>query len=254
MMPDNFMPHNFMPDNFMNDRSSMNCEEFEIVGLDFERQGALNEEGRERAMQHARLCAKCAGLQSSWSVARMELAALAVNTGDLAVPRRVETRVLQQFRRRHQSRRDRRAIKIAVWALAAAAVLVFTLGVWNLHQWQRRSMAQAPSQVSPQRALSAPPSLSAPGVNNVTPDDTSETLSASNLTGSAAGEFTQLPGATFYGSEDGAVVRLGMQRASLAAFGLPVNEERAGDWIQVDVLVAADGSPQAVRLPQQAQQ
>ena len=137
-----------------------------------------------------------------------------------------------------------------MWILAAAAVIVFTLGVWNLHQWQRRSMAQTLSQGSPQGAISAPPALSASGVNNSALDDSSETLSASSLTGSDAGEFTQLAGATFYGSEDGAVVRLGMQRASLAAFGLPVNEERAGDWIQVDVLVAGDGSPQAVRLPE----
>jgi hypothetical protein len=32
--------------------------------------------------------------------------------------------------------------------------------------------------------------------------------------------------------------------------GLPVNEEHADDWIQVDLLVASDGSPQAVRFPE----
>jgi hypothetical protein len=233
----------------MNDRSHMNCEEFEIVGLGFEREGSLNEEGRQCASQHARMCVKCAALKSSWSAAQMELAALGAASRDLTVPSRVETRVLQQFRLKHQSRRDRRTIKAAMWALAATAVIVFTLGVWNLHQWQRRSMAKTLLQGSPQGALSAPSLLSASDVNNSAPDS-SETLSASSLTGSDAGEFTQLPGATFYGSEDGAVVRVGMQRASLAAFGLPVNEERAGDWIQVDVLVAGDGSPQAVRLPE----
>jgi hypothetical protein len=30
--------------------------------------------------------------------------------------------------------------------------------------------------------------------------------------------------------------------------GLPVNQDRAGEWIQVDLLVANDGLPQAVRL------
>jgi len=29
-----------------------------------------------------------------------------------------------------------------------------------------------------------------------------------------------------------------------------VNEERASEWIQVDLLVGTDGLPQAVRLPQ----
>jgi hypothetical protein len=41
-----------------------------------------------------------------------------------------------------------------------------------------------------------------------------------------------------------------MQRGALSALGLPVNEERGGDWIQVDLLVGQDGQPKAVRLPQ----
>jgi len=45
-------------------------------------------------------------------------------------------------------------------------------------------------------------------------------------------------------------VRVRMQRGALGALGLPVNEERAGEWIQVDLLVGNDGLPQAVRLPQ----
>ena len=50
--------------------------------------------------------------------------------------------------------------------------------------------------------------------------------------------------------EDGAIVRVGMERASLSVFGLPVNEDEASDWIQVDLLVGSDGSAQAVRLPE----
>ena len=64
------------------------------------------------------------------------------------------------------------------------------------------------------------------------------------------GDFTRLPGNFSQETEDGVIVRVGMQRASLGALGLPVNEERAGEWIQVELLVASDGSPQAVRLPQ----
>ena len=49
-------------------------------------------------------------------------------------------------------------------------------------------------------------------------------------------------------TEDAAVVRVRMQRGALGTLGLPVNEERAGEWIQVDLLVGNDGLPQAVRL------
>jgi hypothetical protein len=49
---------------------------------------------------------------------------------------------------------------------------------------------------------------------------------------------------------DGSVVRVRMQRGALGDLGLPVNEERANEWIQVDLLVGQDGQPQAVRLPE----
>jgi hypothetical protein len=43
-----------------------------------------------------------------------------------------------------------------------------------------------------------------------------------------------------------------MQRGVLGSLGLTVSEDRATDWIQVDLLVGDDGQPQAVRLPQSA--
>jgi hypothetical protein len=63
--------------------------------------------------------------------------------------------------------------------------------------------------------------------------------------------FTLLPGSLQSDTEAAAIVRVRMQRGGLTALGLPVNEERASDWIQVDLLVGNDGLPQAVRLPQE---
>jgi len=65
-------------------------------------------------------------------------------------------------------------------------------------------------------------------------------------------EFTPLPGSVPGFLDDSTIVRVQLQRGALGAFGLPVSEERASDWIQVDLLVAADGQPQALRLPQSA--
>jgi hypothetical protein len=74
----------------------------------------------------------------------------------------------------------------------------------------------------------------------------SETLVADNeLRG-----FTFLPGAFFVDTEEAAILRVRMQRGALGALGLPVNEERASEWIQVDLLVGGDGLPEAVRLAQ----
>ena len=62
--------------------------------------------------------------------------------------------------------------------------------------------------------------------------------------------FTALPGAIYTGNDDATIVRVGMQRGDLGAFGLPVNEDRAAEWIQVDLLVGNDGLPEAVRAPE----
>ncbi len=63
-----------------------------------------------------------------------------------------------------------------------------------------------------------------------------------------SGKFTLLPGSLPSETEEAAIVRVRMQRGALGALGFPVNEERAGEWIQVDLLVGNDGLPQAVRL------
>jgi hypothetical protein len=228
----------------------MNCEEFEILGLDVQRDGSVDEDGRERALQHARVCGRCAALGASWAAAQAELSALAESSRLLRVPARVESRVLQQFRLKHQPRQERKFLRLATWALAATAVLVCTLGIWDWHKWREGSLganntaAQDASGSAVSRSLTGSPETDANPVS-----DDSEILIAGNE-GNVGNDFTQLPGSSLQEVEDGAIVRVGMERASLAAFGLPVNEDEASDWIQVDLLVGSDGSAQAVRLPE----
>ena len=229
----------------------MNCEEFEILGLDSQRDGSIGNDGRECAVQHARVCGRCAALGASWAAAQVELAALAESSRILHVPARVEARVLQQFRLKHQPRQERRFLQLATWGLAAAAVIVCTLGVWDWHKWRQGSLG-GNIAASPAAALDAVSSHltdpSGTSDSDGTFGDDSEILMAGNESG--GNDFIQLPGSSLQEAEDGAVVRVGMERASLAAFGLPVNEDEASDWIQVDVLVGSDGSAQAVRLPE----
>jgi hypothetical protein len=61
-------------------------------------------------------------------------------------------------------------------------------------------------------------------------------------------DFTLLPGVLPADTDDAAILRVRMQRGALGALGLPVNEDRANEWIQVDLLVGNDGWPEAVRL------
>jgi hypothetical protein len=228
----------------------MNCEEFEILGLDAQRDGSVDEDGRERALQHARVCGRCAALGASWAAAQAELSALAESSRLLRVPARVEMRVLQQFRLKHQPRQERKFLRLATWALAAAAVLVCTLGIWDWHKWREGSFGanNSTAQDASGNAVSRPLTGSSETDANPVSGD-SEILIAGNE-GNVGNDFTQLPGSSLQEVEDGAIVRVGMERASLAAFGLPVDEDEASDWIQVDLLVGSDGSAQAVRLPE----
>lgn len=219
----------------------MNCEEFELAGLDSRRDDSLHDDARRRAAQHARVCGKCASLKASWDAAQEELSPLTEFTRFAAPPARVENRLLQQFRLRHQPRLERRNIRFATWALATAAILVCTLSVWSWQNWRQGQRTSSAANQSSNVADNSATQTLASGVA----DDSGNFLLASN-----DGEFTQLPGALAQEVDDSAIVRVGMPRASLAALGLPVNEERADEWIQVDLLVASDGSPQAVRLPE----
>ena len=63
-------------------------------------------------------------------------------------------------------------------------------------------------------------------------------------------QFALIPGALPALQDETSVVRVQMQRGSLGAFGLSVSQEHANDIVQVDLLLGADGQPQAYRLPE----
>jgi hypothetical protein len=230
----------------------MKCEEFEAIGLDAERDTALSEMERVAAREHAATCSRCASLQDSWLAARMELRVFADATVAAQTPARVEMRLRQEFRMRHRTVKTRRTAVIAAWALAAAALLI---GAVSWRNWR------VSRQDSPTAHLKTAGNLAGKNENAGTNGATSspgafqtqdsnvaetETLVADN----ELSDFTLLPG-VLQNELDGAdIVSVRMQRGALGALGLPVNEERAGEWIEVDLLVGNDGLPQAVRLPQ----
>jgi len=217
----------------------MKCEEFETVGLERSglRANELDAALRHSAAEHAARCPNCAALQESWQEARMALQALRETTRDAETPQRVEMRLRHEFGMRHRTAKARSAAIFAAWALAAAAVLFAGISWWNsrLAQTQR-------TDVSARNAVNTNAPTSPPAV------DTSE--DAMLVAENEAGDFTLLPGSFPQDLDDSAIVRVGLQRGALSALGLPVNEERVSDWIQVDLLVGQDGLPKAVRLPQ----
>jgi hypothetical protein len=211
----------------------MTCEEFERVGWDAERDASLSAEERAAAFEHAAHCPVCAAMEDSWRAAKMELRAFGAATEAAETPARVEMRLRQEFRTRHRSLRVRRTAVMASWGLAAAAV-IFGAVTWI--NWRN---GQRDAQANSSHAGAAP---------TATPSDAAALSDEALVADNNGGDFTPLPGSMVSDSDDASIVRVRMQRGSLSALGFPVNEERASDWIQVDLLVTDDGLPQAVRL------
>lgn len=212
----------------------MSCEEFERFGLDMDRADAEPSEA-VAASEHAARCARCRALLASWRDVKQDLRLLRQATL-VAAPPRVEMRLKQQLRTRREARVPSRSVSIATWAVAAAVLLAAGLGWKN---WRNAGAAggDGTSSVAPG------PASSAPAIDH-------SMLMATDYDN---GAFTRLPGSLPSPHENQEILQVRMQRGALRRFGLPVAQDHAADWVQVDFLIGEDGSPQAVRLHRDAQ-
>lgn len=231
----------------------MNCQKFEAVGLGLDRESAVN--GIDpmefaAAIEHADSCARCAALQESWQEAQVELAALREATRDATAPVRVEMRLRQELWAKRRAMKVRAFAITSTWVLASAALLLVAMSWWNWHIAQENIPLQGPNTSASPAKNNAPTNVDPAAKSETTQkNDTDSSGDATLIAANDAEDFTLLPGSLPQETGDGAVVRVRLQRGALGALGLPVNEERAGEWIQVDLFVGQDGQPQAVRLP-----
>ena len=205
----------------------MTCDEFEAMGWDEQSNASLTDAQRAAVVEHALLCTRCATLRNSWEAARLELRSLAQLTTTAEAPARLEMRLRQQFRTQYRTPEVRRRAAVTAWTLAAAAVLV---GAVSWVNWQTSQNGQETRVLHP------------------SPTRGSQAEPQSLVADSELSDFTLLPGVLPADTDDAAILRVRMQRGALGALGLPVNEDRANEWIQVDLLVGNDGLPEAVRL------
>jgi hypothetical protein len=232
----------------------MKCEEFEAVGLGLDRNSAehgLDPVEFAAAMEHADTCARCAALQESWQDARAELQVLREVTQTAGAPLRVEMRLRQELWAKRRAMKVRAFALTSAWVLASAALLIVGMSWWNWHIAQENIPLQSVSTPASPAKNATPANMnSATSVTEVSENSQSDAASDATLVAANdAEDFTLLPGSLAQETGDAAVVRVRLQRGALGELGLPVNEERAGEWIQVDLFVGQDGQPQAVRLP-----
>jgi len=227
----------------------MNCEQFEAIGLDLGREctNGIDITEHADAIEHANTCARCAALQESWRDARLELQALRDATSDVGAPLRVEMRLRQEFFARNRALKFRRFALASAWLLASAAVLAIGMNWWNWHIANEHRSNLSSKSIAKTPVTGPTPNQSVGAADNYATEPANESML---VAANDAEDFTLLPGSMAQEIGDGSVVRVRMQRGALGDLGLPVNEERANEWIQVDLFVGQDGQPQAVRLPQ----
>ena len=233
----------------------MDCEEFEALAADFESDVTRTAEANE----HLRNCVRCAELLQVQQELQQGLHVLARETESAQTPLRVELALRERVR-------AKRSLLSANWRIAAvgwAALVLIVFGVWlTSHEWvrrQRSSASQARAVVAAPGAATQLPSVAETQTVNqersmrisATGPSPGHARKSRETSGRSphAGKFVALPYSTPATDGDYAfVMRVQMRRAELSGLGLQVNEERADEPIQVDLMLGVDGQPQAVRF------
>ena len=133
--------------------------------------------------------------------------------GPYQAPACVEDRLLTEFRRRSRLRRKRAWMSAASAGAVAAAIAVL---LW---------------------------------IGPLTPRHAPSTADAPAMTDEATAGFYPLPDAEALPPVESAmVVRVQMPMASLELIGFPINQDRASDRVEAEVLLGQDGLARGVRL------
>ncbi len=229
------------------DMMPLDCEEFENLVADLDRPGTFGMVSRESALAHAETCSKCAQLLTESESLSFRLRTVAGTS--LAAPPRVEANLLRELRRQKALASQQR-VRWQIAAMSVAAAVLLVLGLW---MYRRAGVERnhSPSVVGngPTTALAKNTPTVPVTTNAIQPaaDSASDVSDAQDAT-----EFTPVPGAYDPALlDDGAVVRVEIPRSDLASFGLPVEAMEGDGTVPVDLIVSADGTPQAIRLVSQ---
>jgi hypothetical protein len=226
----------------------MKCREFETVVRDLAR--GREDEAFRNAAGHASVCARCADRLAAEREVSQALRTFAESMRGRGAPERVEKALAAAFSAQPAPQARGMGRAPYWWILAAAAAVAVLLFAVRPHTARppvapqpivaaRSPVASAPVSIAPQpprrpvkrkavRAAATPPKLRRHEIaTRYYPlryvDD--------------AGDF-----------ESGAVVRMQVPRTLLVSFGLPIDEDRASEPVQADVVLDETGLARAIRF------
>jgi hypothetical protein len=242
----------------------MDCAQFQGVLHELNRPGTEGATLCDRALAHAELCGDCAVLLTEVESLDFALREAAAESAELQAPPRLETFLLQEFRR-EKSATASRGVRWQLAAFGVAAAVFLALGL-SLHrqnlvtpggvngtQKSPQTSAQTSDNTAATKTATTVPDADAPASTNHTQSiaNSAQTAQASDTEYTTA--YMPLPYAYDPSElEGGTVVRVVLPRAALASYGLPVEGMGVADHVTADMVVSQDGTPQAIRLVAQA--
>jgi len=235
---------------------SMDCAAFEKISHQLYRPDPAETSLAEAAMAHAESCSRCAALLTEVEWLEYSLLDLARHDANSRVSPRVESALVQEFRRQ-KTAVARRQLRWRLAALGVAAAFILFVGLsFYLHVWRLppSSFAPLPSDAGAAHSQPAPAASQVQSSNlAVAAAPVTEPQStADNSSDTEDAAFVPLPYADESATDDGgAIVRVRLSRPELASFGIPVDDFSGDEQIQADLLVGVDGTPEAIRLVSQ---
>jgi HAMP domain-containing protein len=185
--------------------------------------------GEPHSLDHLRECEPCAIRAERQQRLADTLSRLGAEMRHIEAPARVERLVLAGFRGRAELLRPARPTgwwwAVGGWAAAIAVTTGLALFVATVRQPQRTERI---TRHATQLATAEPPPDAEPAEN---------------------GDFIPLPHAEALApNEEVNLVRIEAPRSMMIALGFSVSEEQAGEPVEADVMLGADGVARAIRF------
>lgn len=200
----------------------MNCAEFEQLVETLARREPMDGTLQRSALAHAEDCPSCLRQLNQARDLTAALRRMAGQNRQLQAPAQIEGQLLLTFDEREASRKAGQ--RVLVWRrrwLVAAAASVAAIGI-ALLSWGPRVASEPVEQAS--------------AIRN------EEVIASEFFPLQGQGEV-ELPA-----GESSGVVRVAVPRATLLAFGLPMNPELAMQPLEAEILIGEDGAAQAIRF------
>jgi hypothetical protein len=250
----------------------MNCAQFDEIVHELDRSrssdevdssGCVGASESGAALEHAESCSRCAWLLTEVEGLNFGLRAIASHAAQETAPPRLEATLLREFRRQSaygkqigrsgEVTAERRSYRWYAAVAGIAALALLAVGLWLVRYravWQQKPGGTTAATWQTPGLTKKPLPMEQ---EVVAPDASRQDLVGTEVADSEdAAAFYALPYADSSASiEGGAVIRVDVPRSALASWGLPVSGIAAGERVPADMLVSADGTPQAIRLVSQ---